>query len=311
MKINKKNLDYSELIKLYDKNVNIQLYLKKYSNLSESEIIKIAYDIQSGAYINKYYNKFYNKQKKMYSPFIRAIKEFKNIKTILDFGTGEMTNLSYFINNLKKNINFYASDISFNRLFAGKQFLKKNLTKKSFSRVKFICNDHLFIPLSSNSIDLVITMHAMEPNNKYKKKLLSEILRVSNKGVILMEPHYENANNQVKKRMDKFNYLKNFENTIKSFGLPYKIIKNLYNGTTHNNSSLFIIYKKTIKKNRIAFINDTDMNPLSKIDNFYISENTKEVYPMLSDIFIMKKNEKIYLPKLSDKKHKNYFKFVK
>ena len=66
MKITKKNLDYKTLIKLYEKNKNIQLYLKKNSNLKDSEIIKISYDIQSGAYVNKYYNKFFNKQKNVF-----------------------------------------------------------------------------------------------------------------------------------------------------------------------------------------------------------------------------------------------------
>ena len=308
MKITKKNLDYKTLIKLYEKNKNIQLYLKKNSNLKDSEIIKISYDIQSGAYVNKYFNKFFNKQKKMYFPFIKAINEFKNIKSILDFGAGEMTNLSFFIKNLNQKIKFYASDISFNRLYVGKQFLQKQLKKDQFKRVKYICNPHLFIPLKSNSIDLVITVHALEPNNKYKKEILSEILRVSNKGVILMEPHYENANEKIKKRMRKFNYVRNLEKTIKSLGFDLKVVKNLYNGTKHNNSSLFIINKRFKKKNKINYIDFETKSPLKKIDNFYVSYNSKEIYPILSDIFVSKNKEKIFLPKTHDTKYKNYFK---
>ena len=46
-----------------------------------------------------------------------------------------------------------------------------------------------------------------------------------------MEPHYENANEKIKKRMRKFNYVRNLEKTIKSLGFDLKVIKNLYNGT--------------------------------------------------------------------------------
>ena len=76
MKITKKNLDYKKLIKLYEKDKNIQLYLKKNSNLKDDEIIKISYDIQSGAYVNKYFNKFFNKQEKMYFPFMLKASVF-------------------------------------------------------------------------------------------------------------------------------------------------------------------------------------------------------------------------------------------
>ena len=151
-------------------------------------------------------------------------------------------------------------------------------------------------------------MHALEPNNKYKKEILSEILRVSNKGVILMEPHYENADEKIKKRMRKFNYVRNLEKTIKSLGFDLKVIKNLYNGTKHNNSSLFIINKRFKKKNKIKYIDFETMSPLKKIDNFYVSYNSKEIYPILSDIFVSKNKEKIYLPKTHDTKYKNYFK---
>ena len=43
------NIDF--LKKLYLNKTNINQYLRKKTNLSETEIIKLSYDIQSGSYI--------------------------------------------------------------------------------------------------------------------------------------------------------------------------------------------------------------------------------------------------------------------
>ena len=55
----------------------------------------------------------------------------KNVKTILDFGCGELTTSAYIFKNLNHKIKkYYANDVSFNRLLVGSNELKKNLLKK-------------------------------------------------------------------------------------------------------------------------------------------------------------------------------------
>ena len=56
----------------------------------------------------------------MYFPFIKAANEFKNIKSI-GLWCWRNDKFSFFIKNLNQKIKFYASDISFNRLYV-KQF---------------------------------------------------------------------------------------------------------------------------------------------------------------------------------------------
>ena len=190
--------NYNHLIKLFKKNVNIQNYLKRNTTLKKYEITKIAYDIQSGSYIDFHY-KVKNKLPKILDPVIKEIKKFKNIKTILDFGTGELTNLSYIMNNLPSNIKFYANDISLSRLILGKKFIKKKISKKKFKNLNIFCTNHFKLPFKDNSIDLIITIQAIEPNNAYKKDLLNELIRVSKKGLVLMEPHFEIGDQKSKK----------------------------------------------------------------------------------------------------------------
>ena len=62
------------------------------------------------------------------------------------------------------------------------------------------CGDLLHIPLCSNSIDVVITSHAIEPNGGKETKILKELLRVCKKHLILFEPSYENNSIEGKKK---------------------------------------------------------------------------------------------------------------
>ncbi|CAM5272174.1 Methyltransferase domain-containing protein OS=Lysinibacillus sphaericus OX=1421 GN=LS41612_21290 PE=4 SV=1 [Lysinibacillus sphaericus] len=64
------------------------------------------------------------------------------------------------------------------------------------------------MPLANNSIDLVYTVHALEPNGGKELEALKELYRVASKYVVLVEPYYEGANSEAKERMDRLGYIK-------------------------------------------------------------------------------------------------------
>lgn len=301
----KKNLEIiSNTYKLiqgkYKKKQNIQLFLKN-KTFSNSEITKLAYDIQSGSYI-KFFKKL-NKEKKanVYFPLIKAINDnFKNVKTILDFGCGELTTSSYIFKNLNYKIKkYYANDISFNRLLVGSNELKKKLTKKNYNKFKIFCNSDNNLPFKNNSIDLVLTVHALEPNNKYKYKILDELLRVSKLGVILMEPHYEISNVKQKKRMIRFDYIRGIEKILKLKKIKYHIIQKKFHLNNLNKSSIFVLKNNLIKKKqRDNFVDPIKKNDLIKKDNFLYSKKTFRAFPIINDIIIFNEDSQIFLPNL-------------
>ena len=49
-----------KLKKLYNSNININRYLRKNTSLSESDIIRLSYDLQTNSYI-----KIFNERKKL------------------------------------------------------------------------------------------------------------------------------------------------------------------------------------------------------------------------------------------------------
>ena len=301
----KKNLEiisntYKLLQEKYKKKQNIQLFLKN-KTFSNREIIKLAYDIQSGSYI-KFFKKLTREKKvNVYFPLIKAINDnFKNVKTILDFGCGELTTSAYIFKNLNHKIKkYYANDVSFNRLLVGSNELKKKLTKKNYNKFKIFCNSDNNLPFKDKSIDLVLTVHALEPNNQYKYEIFNELLRVSKLGIILMEPHYEISDVKQKKRMIKFDYIRGIEKILRLKKIKYHIIEKKFHLNNLNKSSIFVLKNNlTKKKQHDNFVDPIKKNDLIKKDNFLYSKKTFRAFPIINDIAIFNEDSQIFLPNL-------------
>ena len=272
------------LKKIYFKGENINQYLRKKTNLSEIEIIKLSYDIQSGSYV-KNYN--YLKSKKVLSQLIKEINS-TNYNSLMDFGCGELTNFYTLINNTKiRNKTFFAYDLSLSRIIEGKKFLDN---KKKKIKLKLFVNNSLNIPLPDNSIDLITSCHALEPNKKNIYKILKELWRVSKKKLILLEPHNRLGNKLTKQRHKEHNYILNLENKIKKITSNYKIINNKINFNPLNPASIFVLEKNSNKSNKFNFLNPKDSNDiLKKRKNFFYSKKTGQIFPIIHDITIFNK----------------------
>ena len=289
--------------KIHNSKKNIQQFFKIKSN--KSEIIKISYDVQSGDYI-KYFNKFSQKKiKNVYYPLIETIKiNFKNSKTILDFGCGELTTSYFIFSKIKKNITkYFANDNSLNRLIVGQNYLKKKLNKNDYKKFEIFSNSEYKLPFQDNSIDLVITIHSLEPNNKIKGKILNELYRISKHGIILMEPHYELSSKKQKKRMVKLDYVRGIEKLLKDKKFNYRIIKKKFHINENNISSLFVIIKnKVSKKNNFSYVDPLDLSKLKIFKGYFYSENNFRAFPIINDIKIFNNDTQLFLPSLKLKK---------
>ncbi len=72
-------------------------------------------------------------------------------------------------------------------------FARKYLAQNGYENVKLFTGDLDRIPLASASVDVVLTIHAVEPNRGREEAVLSELLRVARKHLVMIEPSYEFA----------------------------------------------------------------------------------------------------------------------
>ena len=209
--------------------------------------------------------------------------KFKHIKTILDFGTGEGIKLQYLFRFNKSVKKIYACDISFNRLYYAKVFLKRRLNKREMSKLSLFCNKDFELPFKSNSIDVIFTSGVLENlSNKNMNKLLLELFRVTKKKLILIEP--------IK---DKLSRLKQHQ---LNFNLNYYLKKNKINFNEYiwqridpkkTKYSMRVINKKIIYQNNPKFYLEDRKLSLHKKDNFFY-DKTGKIIPVLDEITIFR-----------------------
>ena len=286
---------------LYKKGINISQFLREEKGLqcNSNEIIEIAYDLQTGSYVAAMENAEMAKHKREYtSELAKTILSLCEPMSIMEAGIGEATTFSGVLPHLKAGTSSFGFDLSWSRVAYAKRWLQKqNITNAT------LCTGDLFnIPFTDNSIDVVYTSHALEPNGGNEKALLRELFRVARKFLILLEPGYELANDNARQRMDSHGYCKNLTGVAESLG--YNILRH----------TLFPFFSNPLNPTAITIISKADdtiqpshilacpkfKTPLEEIDNMLFSPEALAVYPVLKGIPCLRVENGIFASKYKE-----------
>jgi ubiquinone/menaquinone biosynthesis C-methylase UbiE len=261
------------------------------SKLNSVDEIEISYDLQSGSYSNQALlnvSEWRNYGELLAShlqPHVDGSSSF------LDCGTGELTSLTSID---LSGVNFgevFAMDLSWSRLSFGQRFVRDHASDSFHPTL--ICGDISDLPFANNSVDVIMTVHALEPNGGRESELLSEILRVANKKVILFEPFFEQGSPIVQERMSSHGYVKNLEQTITSLGGVIQELVPLASSVNPLNPTfVFTVeppdskpHNSVGKQESFCPISHT---PLTKRDEWYHSRESGISYPILQDISLLR-----------------------
>lgn len=267
---------------IYEKNENVIQYLKDLDGNSNNSLedILISYDFQAGSYI-EFYEKNPNTKDRYCEELVKIINDLGVFESMIEIGVGEattMANVATLIDN--ESMYIYGFDISWSRIKYAKKFLKK----KGLERINLFVADLFVMPIKDNSIDIVYTSHSIEPNGGKEKEALIELYRITNKYLILLEPSYEFANDEAKKRMLKHGYVTNLYDTAKELG--YEVIEHRLFGINDNplNPTGLIVIRKECNQ----IIKNPLCCPLTKKNiilknNCYFSKDSLLLYPIIDD----------------------------
>ena len=114
--------------------------------------------------------------------------------------------------------------------------------------INHLCTGYLEnIPYLDNSFDAVYTAHAIEPNKGREKAILTELLRVTNKYLILIEPTNIKNDPLAKQRMNELSYCDNLIIEI-SKEMNLNIVHHeAISCLNHLNQSVLIVIEKNNK----------------------------------------------------------------
>ncbi|MBM6997246.1 methyltransferase domain-containing protein [Paenibacillus sp. DXFW5] len=241
--------------KLYNQQGNIIQHLRQNdgADANSTSDILISYDFQAGCYIQSY-----NMNPKPRNEFADKLAEVISglgcLDSMLEAGVGEAVMLGNLLIRMESRPQaVYAFDLSWSRIKYGQQFLKS----RDVHHVKLFTADMFQMPIKDNSVDLVYTVHAVEPNGGREREALIELYRIAKKYVVLLEPAFEFADEKARQRMLSHGYITNLYNTAIELG--YNVIEHrLFERSLNplNPTGLMIIEKNP------EIVEQNDANPL-------------------------------------------------
>lgn len=228
-----KKIHLLEKIKdVYEKNENIIEYLHSLEEgdggkSNSSEEILISYDFQSGSYYDEYkknpevFLKYHDQLAEILDVYIKRVN---GGCTILEAGVGEARSLVPILNRIgfEKIKKAYGFDISWSRVKFGERF-ERDFGQEKKNKICFFVSDLLNIAVGDAAVDIVFTAGAVEPNGGKEKEVLRELYRITKRYLVLFEPLYEFASQEIKERMVKYGYITHLYETAVEMG--YNVIK--------------------------------------------------------------------------------------
>ena len=297
--------DYYLAKSTYANKQNITTVLKKKLGIdfNTSEIIAVAYDLQTGSYSDSYEirKQFYKKRSKEIANFIRL--NIKNITSVLDIGTGELTMFSLLASrlNIASDIKFFATDISLSRVICGRNRIALLKDKDVFTNIKISVANSAKLPFHEKSIDLIITDHSLEPNGAQLESILIECFRVARRYCVFIEPLIALQGIAGRKRMKSLGYILDLEKTITKLGGKIQFKHIMLNNYNKLNKAIILIvsvpqfYQFFELKNKLNY-NYTYPGSnyiMKKKKSFFFSKESGFLFPVVDNVPVLLEESRI------------------
>ncbi len=151
-----------------------------------------------------------------------------------------------------------------------------------------------------NSVDVSMTMHSIEPNgNAQGAIILDNAIKSAAKYIILFEPNYSTAHQEMKDRMLKHDYVRNIEehlSTMDSILIREKYIMEVQE-TTNNLTTCWVLEKKEKHDATYHLTCPISGCRLESHANFLYAPEAGLAYPKIGDVMCLNKDDAIFIGK--------------
>lgn len=291
----------NELRQAYSRGSNItKLLMNSCPDMDRSEIIEIAYDLQSGSYTKVALE---NPERfKRYALEIYDLSKhyLADRDLILDCGAGELTTLSALSEHLPPQSQLLACDISLSRLRVGRRFAERFMRDDLAKDLRLFVADMARLPLPNHSVDVVFTSHALEPNHGREQQLLKELLRVASRQLLLFEPSWENADEAMRARMNQHGYVRDLPQHIDAAGGRLVSVEPLPNSLNPLNSTYCYVVEPVNKESQLSFADQAFQcprsgYPLHKQQSYWWNQEGGWAYPEIDGIACLREKHGVLM----------------
>lgn len=144
------------------------------STANSFEAIQTSYDLQAGSYTTLAASEGGAAGKRAFAEALAPHIGGPGFVSLLDAGVGEATSLVPVLELIDQDLDVLAFDSSVSRLM----WARRNLSRISHQTRLFAANTAQ-IPLPDRSVDVVLSVHSVEPNGGREAEILRELLRVT------------------------------------------------------------------------------------------------------------------------------------
>ncbi|XWW47704.1 methyltransferase domain-containing protein [Fibrella sp. USSR17] len=269
----------------YDQGNNVIGFLKKLDNSTTNSLedILISYDFQAGSYVKSYRSNVALKEAYC-QHIVKVLLGLGPFNSILEAGVGEATTLGRVVPQYPHPIDHVLGfDLSWSRIHYARGFVRE----QGIQNATLFTGDLFQMPLADNSVDIVYTSHSVEPNGGRETEALTELYRVANKYVVLLEPSYELAGEEARNRMLHHGYVTNLLASAQALG--YKIVEHrLFEVSINplNTTALLVIEKNgsTAKAAEPFLACPHTKARLKAFDDSLFAEESLLAYPTIQSI---------------------------
>lgn len=265
------------------------------------ELISIIYDLQAGTYTasakaNPLHIKRFATE---IAAAIKTLPGYLQVSRILDCGIGEGTTLIPLLDELGFSGKVLGFDISPSRASWAA------LNAQHLDNVQLFVAEMSQIPIPDHSIDLVLTVHSIEPNGAHENLLIRELSRVTARYVVMVEPDFESASLDQKARMNQLGYIGSLHDAISLANL--NVIDKVpleENINPLNKASIWLCEKSDFKlpdrkpdeeKSTVGhhWIDPLFLSPLD-LEDGWLKSPDGVWYPTLNGMPLLRKNDGVF-----------------
>lgn len=290
-------LDLKQALQAYERGENVIRKLRELAgvNGNTAQIIEIAYDLQTGSYIE-----FVTGHKPQWRDYVNELSDIlrqyvTSGDSVLDVGTGELTTLAGVASHcFSTAAGLYACDISWSRLSRGRSYFQDTVGMPLADRLHLFVADLFVLPFGDGAVDLVWTSHALEPNGGRELEALAELFRVARKKIILFEPSYEENTSEGRARMDHHGYIKGLPNVVQKLGgVCDEIVRITHTLNPLNPTYAYVITPPDKKPGDSFWACPSTRLPMVRQEDCFWSERSLLAYPVLKGIPVLRREAAI------------------
>jgi uncharacterized protein YbaR (Trm112 family) len=291
-----------ELIKrLYQSGVNISEWVRNDEGSSDSSLTAIlySYDAQAGSYIDALKQSSVASLKTKMGDKLASILDELAPETLLDAGVGEATTLAPVVRAMKRRPpSIWGVDLSLSRLLSASQ----HLSRHGIAGVQLFTGSLDNLPMSTGSMDVVLTVHAVEPNRGRGTQILSELLRVAKRYLVMIEPSFELGSDATRSRIERHRYVKGIPDVLEELGANIVRYERWGMDVNPPNEAALVVVQVSEGKPALQHILASPVSgrPLQRLTDCWYCHDDGHAFPVVQDIPCLVADNAILASKLGE-----------